>query len=54
LLFSGRRIACAEALTMGLIDRLVEAALLEATVSAYASELAELSQHSIKGAKMAI
>jgi enoyl-CoA hydratase/carnithine racemase len=54
LLFSGRRIACAEALTMGLIDRLVGTALLEATVSAYASELAGLSQHSIRGAKMAV
>lgn len=54
LLFSGRRIACAEALAMGLIDRLVAVEKLEATIATYASELARLSQHSIRGAKRAI
>ena len=54
MLFSGRRVACAEALAWGLIDRLVEASRQEATVLDYALELARLSQHSIRGAKMAI
>ncbi len=54
LLFSGRRIACAEALAIGLIDRLVAAEALAATIDAYASELASLSQHSIRGAKIAV
>ncbi len=54
LLFSGRRIACAEALAIGLIDRLVAAGELEATIAAYAGELARLSQRSIRGAKIAI
>jgi enoyl-CoA hydratase/carnithine racemase len=54
LLFSGRRIACAEALAIGLIDRLVEPQKLEAAALAYASELARLSQYSIRGAKIAV
>ncbi|WP_158812752.1 enoyl-CoA hydratase/isomerase family protein [Methylocapsa sp. S129] len=54
LLFSARRVECAEALTMGLIDRLVEPSRLEATVLAYARELASLSQYSVRGGKMAI
>lgn len=54
MLFSGRRVACVEALTIGLIDRLVEPQKLETTVLAYANELARLSQYSIRGAKMAI
>jgi enoyl-CoA hydratase/carnithine racemase len=54
LLFSGRRVACVEALAMGLIDRLVEPQRLEATISAYASELAHLSQYAIRGEKSAI
>jgi enoyl-CoA hydratase/carnithine racemase len=54
LLFSGRRVECAEALTMGLIDRLVAAAGLDATIDGYAAELALLSQHSILGAKLAV
>jgi enoyl-CoA hydratase/carnithine racemase len=54
LLFSGRRVECAEALAIGLIDRLVAAAGLEATIDAYAAELALLSQHSIRGAKIAV
>ena len=39
---------------MGLIDRLVEPSRLEATVLAYARELASLSQYSVRGGKMAI
>ena len=54
LLFSGRRVEGGEALAIGLVDRLVEAAELDAAVSAYASELARLSQHSIRGAKVSI
>ena len=54
LLFSGRRVACAEALAIGLIDRLVAPSRLEATILAYASELAHLSQYSIRGAKIAV
>ena len=47
-------IACAEALAIGLIDRLVPAGELEATIGAYAGELARLSQRSIRGAKRAV
>ena len=54
LLFSGRRVACAEALAIGLIDRLVEAARLDTAVSDYAAELAALSQYSIRGGKAAV
>lgn len=54
LLFSGRRIACAEALAIGLIDRLTPTAQLENAVGEYAAELSALSQFSIRGAKRAI
>jgi enoyl-CoA hydratase/carnithine racemase len=54
LLFSGRRIACAEALAIGLIDRLVGVEELEGTIIAYGEELARLSQHSIRGGKRAV
>jgi enoyl-CoA hydratase/carnithine racemase len=54
MLFSGRRVGCAEALAIGLIDRLTEAARLDAAVFEYAAELAHLSQHSIRGAKAAV
>jgi len=54
LLFSGRRVACGEALAIGLIDRLVAVEKLEATIAAYANELASLSQRSIRGAKIAV
>jgi enoyl-CoA hydratase/carnithine racemase len=54
LLFSGRPVEGAEALAIGLIDRLVATAGLEQTVLGYAAELARLSQHSIRGAKMAV
>jgi enoyl-CoA hydratase/carnithine racemase len=54
LLFSARRVACEEALAMGLVDRLVPAASLEQAVGDYARELASLSQLSIRGAKKAV
>ena len=54
LLFSGRRVACAEALAIGLVDRLVPAASLDQAVADYAGELAVLSQFSIRGAKKAV
>lgn len=54
ILFSGRRIACGEALAIGLIDRLVAVDELEATIATYAGDLAQLSQRSIRGAKIAI
>jgi enoyl-CoA hydratase/carnithine racemase len=54
LLFSGRRVECAEALAIGLIDRLVQAASLDRAIVDYAAELAALSQFSIRGAKAAV
>ena len=54
LLFSGRRVACAEALAIGLVDRLVPAPSLDEAVADYAVELAALSQFSIRGAKKAV
>ena len=51
LLFSGRRVALAEALAIGLVDRVVPAADLGQSVAAYAENLAGLSQRSIRGAK---
>jgi len=51
LLFSGRRVAPAEALAIGLVDRVVPAAELNGAVETYAAELAVLSQRSICGAK---
>ncbi len=54
LLFTGRRILPAEALAIGLADRVVPPGDLEASVKTYAGELSALSQHSIRGAKTAI
>jgi len=54
MLFSGRRIGPAEALAIGLVDRVIAAAELRAAVGAYAAELAALSQRSIRGAKRMI
>lgn len=54
LLFSGRRVAPAEALAIGLVDRVVAAADLGRSVAAYADTLAGLSQRSIRGAKRMI
>jgi len=51
LLFSGRRVPPAEALAIGLVDRVVPAAELAQSVAAYAADLAGLSQRSIRGAK---
>ena len=54
LLYSGRPIPPAEALAIGLVDRVVPADELAGAVSAYASELARLSQSSIRGAKRTV
>jgi enoyl-CoA hydratase/carnithine racemase len=54
LLFSGRRVLPSEALTIGLVDRLVPAEALARSVGEYAAELSRLSQKSIRGAKRAI
>jgi enoyl-CoA hydratase/carnithine racemase len=51
LLFSGRRIAPAEALAIGLVDRVVAAVDLRSSVEDYAAALTPLSQRSIRGAK---
>jgi enoyl-CoA hydratase/carnithine racemase len=51
LLFSGRRVAPAEALAIGLVDRVVPATGLHGAVERYAASLADLSQRSIRGAK---
>jgi enoyl-CoA hydratase/carnithine racemase len=54
LLFSARRVEVAEALSIGLVDRLTAAGGLQPAILAYANELAKLSQHSIRGAKIAV
>lgn len=54
LLYSGRRVESAEALAMGLIDRLIDAERLDEAVTAYALDLTRLSQHSIRGSKFAV
>ncbi len=54
LLFSGRRVEPAEALAIGLVDRVVAAQELQGNVSQYAANLALLSQRSIRGAKRAV
>jgi enoyl-CoA hydratase/carnithine racemase len=51
LLFSGRKVETAEALTFGLIDRRVALSELHGAVETYARDLAALSQTSIRGAK---
>jgi enoyl-CoA hydratase/carnithine racemase len=51
LLFSGRRVSPAEALAIGLVDRVVPAAALRSSVEDYAASLAPLSQRSIRDAK---
>ena len=51
LLFSGRKVETAEALTMGLIDRRVALSELHGAVETYARDLAALSQTSVRGAK---
>ncbi len=48
LLFSGRRVAPAEALSIGLVDRLAPAEALAQSLSDYAADLARLSQRSIR------
>ncbi|MBB6251689.1 enoyl-CoA hydratase-related protein [Nitrospirillum iridis] len=54
LLFSGRLIGAAEALAIGLVDRVVEDEGLAAAVRDYAANLSGLSQFSIQAAKRII
>jgi enoyl-CoA hydratase/carnithine racemase len=54
LLFSGRRVDPAEALAIGLVERLAPPEELEGAVAAYAGDLTRLSQRSIRGAKRLI
>jgi enoyl-CoA hydratase/carnithine racemase len=54
ILYSGRRVEAKEALAIGLVDRVVAVDTLDEAVIAYAHGLAGLSQHSIRGAKLAV
>ena len=54
MLFSGRRVEPAEALAIGLVDRLVAADELQATSAPTPPNSARLSQSSIRGAKRAV
>jgi enoyl-CoA hydratase/carnithine racemase len=54
MLFTGRRVSCAEALAIGLIDRLVAVESLDAAALDYATELTRVSQFSIRGAKKVV
>ncbi len=53
-LFSARKIAPQEALSVGLVDRLCIAGEVEHEARAYALHLSNLSQRSIRGAKRAV
>jgi enoyl-CoA hydratase len=54
LLFTGRRFGAADALAMGLVDRVVPAADLEPTVRAIAAEIAANAPLTVKAAKATI
>lgn len=54
LLFTGRRFGAADALAMGLVDRVVPAADLDGTVRALALEIAANAPLSVKAAKLTI
>lgn len=54
LLFTGRRFNAADALAMGLVDRVVPAAELESTVRALAADIAANAPLSVKAAKATI
>lgn len=54
LLFTGRLVGAAEALAMGLVDRVVPAGELGAAVAAYANDIAAVSQFSVRFAKRVV
>ena len=54
ILYTGRRYPAADALRMGLIEEVVPAERLEATVRAYADEIAANAPLSIRGSKLII
>jgi enoyl-CoA hydratase/carnithine racemase len=54
ILYTGRILDAAEALAVGLVDRVVPAADLDAAVETYAGQIAEASQFSVRGTKQII
>jgi len=54
ILYTGRRYPAADALRMGLVEEVVPAERLEATVRAYADEIAANAPLSIRGSKLII
>ena len=54
ILFSGRLIPAPEALSLGLVDRVVPTAQLADAVAAYADQLCSVSQYSVRAAKATI
>lgn len=54
ILFTGRTFGAEEALGLGMIDRLVAPEKLDETVAAYAAQLAENSQYSLRAGKRMI
>ena len=54
ILFTGRTFGADEALSLGMIDRLVAPEKLDETVAAYAAQLGENSQYSIRAGKRMI
>jgi enoyl-CoA hydratase/carnithine racemase len=54
MLFTGRALTAAEAEAFGLIDRLVPAAELDAAVYTFATQIADLSQFTIRASKRLI
>jgi enoyl-CoA hydratase/carnithine racemase len=51
ILFTGRRVGAVEALAFGLVNRIVDAAELEATTRALAADIATSAQSSVRAAK---
>ncbi len=54
ILFSGRLVAATEAMTLGLVDRVVPTAQLADAVTAYTDQLCSVSQYSLRTAKATI